>query len=141
MKPIDITTTARLAALASGLEAAGWCLLDFDLDLSRGTARLELRRTDGLNVTFDARNGAASLTREVMEMATVRIGRRGDVFRAERLRPRFVGRDSGMGVRQGLRVLCAYLADNAVTPLPAGAVRHLLRPLMDGASHALPRAL
>jgi hypothetical protein len=134
-------TTAVLAAsspvsdLSAGLESVGWQILALDVDLSRETARVEVRRADGLNVTFDARNGRASLTREMIETETVRVGRRGDVTRVERIRPRFVGRVSGLGVRQGLRALCDYLSDNAVRALPPGDVRNLFRPLMDGAAH------
>lgn len=130
-----LATTPKVATLSAGLESAGWRILALELDISRETARVEVRRADGLNVTFDARNGRASITREMIEVESVRVGRRGDVARVERLRPRFVGRASGMGVRQGLRALCDYLADNAVCALPAGDVRNLFRPLMDGATH------
>lgn len=132
-----LSTANRVSALALGLEAAGWRVLALELDLSRETVRIEVRRADGLNVVFDARNGRASLTREVIETEAVRVGRRGDVARVERLRPRFVGRVSRLGVRQGLRVFCDYLADNTSVALPSGAVRNMLRPLMDGNAYAL----
>jgi hypothetical protein len=135
MTPSALAAPSPLVALSAGLESAGWRILALELDLASGTARVEVRRADGLNVTFDARNGRASLTREMIETDTVKVGRRGDVARVERVRPRFVGRASGMGARQGLRALCDYLADNAVHALPAGDVRNLFRPLMDGAAH------
>lgn len=137
MSALAKRATLPAAALAASLEAAGWRILSLEVDMSRETARIEVRRTDGLHVTFDARDGRASFTREIMDVETVRVGRRGDVARVERVRPRFVGRSSGMTARQGLRVFCAYLADNARMSLSAGDVRNLLRPLMDGNAYAL----
>ena len=137
MRDITKKTPPAIAMLVHGLESAGWSILALEMDLTRETARIEVRRADGLNVTFDARNGRASLAREVIERGTVRVGRRGDVARVERLHPVFVGRASGMGVRQGLRVFCEYLADNAAKALHPGEVRNLFRPLMNGGAHAL----
>lgn len=124
----EIATGAG-AALVRTLERAGWQLLAVDIDMTRETARIELRRGE-LFVTFDARNGKASTTRERQEIRTYKAGRKGDIYRAERVHMHFIGRARHEGARSGLRWLTNYIADNSATPLTAGEVRLMLAPLM-----------
>jgi hypothetical protein len=81
---------------------------------------------------LDARGGRCSVTREVQERATVTVGPRHDRARVERLSHRLIGRDWMSGPRQGLRWLCAYVADNAAIALPPADVRALFAPVMQG---------
>lgn len=118
-------------ALVRALESAGWRLRAVEIDTHRATARVELVRADGLLVTLDARDGRASITREMTDREVVAVGRRGDRSRAERLHMRFVGRSRHEGVRSALRSLCNYVEDNApVGKLPRSSVRALFAPLM-----------
>lgn len=127
----DIAVVAKplVAALARTLERAGWQILAVDIDMTRETARIELRRGDTF-VTFDARNGKASTTRERQEIRTHKAGRRGDIYRAERVHMHFIGRERHEGARSGLRWLTNYLADNSEGALTAGEARRMLAPLM-----------
>lgn len=124
--------------LAVGLERIGWQLSACELDLDQQTARVELKRADGLLVVLDARGGRCSVTREMQERATVTVGPRHDRARVERLSHRLIGRDWMSGPRQGLRWLCAYVADNASIALPAADVRALFAPVMHGPTGAQP---
>lgn len=117
--------TARMRLLQIGLERAGWQVLAVEIDISRETARIELRRGD-LQVTFDARNGRASTTRERVRRETVLVGRRGDRFRAERIAMEFVGRTRHEDARSGLHWLAQYVADNGDHRLGAADVLALL---------------
>lgn len=82
-----------------------------------GTARIELR-AGALLVTFDARNGRATVTREAIVRDVALVGRRGDRFRAETIRAEFIGRSKHQSIREGLRALSDYVSDNA----PAAAM-------------------
>lgn len=100
--------------LVVALERLGWSLLSAELSLVADTARIELRRNDGLTVTLDVRNGRGSLTREMVERETVCVGRRGDRCRVERIKTRFLGRSHcGAGPRSALRMLADYVGDNS----------------------------
>lgn len=125
-----------IRCLQLGLERIGWTIENAEIDLVNETARIELRRGD-LHVTFDARNGRASSTRERVYTETQLVGRRGDRFRAEVLRTRFVGRTRHEGARSGLRWLCGYIADNAVRPILDKDVQALVRLVLDGQRHLL----
>ncbi len=117
------------ANLAASLGRIGWTLASVEIDVPAEKARIELRRGD-LCVTFDARGGKASITRETLAHETVKVGRRGDSFRAERVRFEFLGRTSGLGLRSGLRALSHYVADNAPLPIAHEQARNLFRPLL-----------
>lgn len=127
----DSSVSVQMRRLQRGLERIGWQVVSAELDLVRETARIELRHGD-LLVTFDARNGRASTTRERVYVETELVGRRGDRFRAEVLRTRFLGRTRHLGARSGLRWLAQYVADNNEHQLCAPAVRALLGGVMDG---------
>jgi hypothetical protein len=116
-------------SLQRGLEAIGWQILSLEIDATTNRARIELRCGDRL-VTFDAREGSATTTREIIERETVAIGRRGDRFRAERLKASLLGRDRHAGMRSGLRQLAAYIEQNAPKPALTGSVRELMRPML-----------
>jgi hypothetical protein len=120
-----------MRGLQHGLERLGWDLVAADINVPAGTARIELRR-GALAVTFDARNGHASTTREIIEVVHVPTGRRGDRFIADRLHTRFIGRTAHEGPRAGLRFLAHYIADNASRPALPRDVRGLLAAVMDG---------
>jgi hypothetical protein len=116
-------------ALRSGLANMGWQVLAAEIDTAAMTARIEIRRSS-LSVTFDARNGKATTTREMMASETAAVGRRGDRFLAERVRMRLLGRTSHEGLRSGLRWLSAYIEQNASRPAIHGEARELFRPLL-----------
>lgn len=132
-QPLTIDKTG--AALARSLHVIGWELLSVDLDVTAETARIELRSGD-LHVTFDARGGRASITRETMTTAQHRIGRKGDVTVVDRIRPVFLGRQSGLGLRSGLRALSHYVGDNAQLTIPHNQARDIFRPLLNDAALA-----
>lgn len=125
--PVGIADS--VAILQRGLESIGWQILALDINATDGHARIELRCGDRL-ITFDARDGKATTTRERAEVETVSVGRRGDRFRAERLRVRLLGRDRHHGMRSGLRWLASYLEQNAPVKTLSGSVREMLRPLL-----------
>lgn len=130
--PALASASDRIAATRRALSLLGWELADVDIDAERGNARMELKRGDGLVVTFAADHGRASTTRERIERRQVAVGRRGDRFIAERVSTRFVGRTRHEGVRSGLRWVAGYIADNSNGALlPAGA-RAILAPLLGG---------
>lgn len=116
--------------LVRSLESAGWNLLAVEIDVGAETARIELRR-GALSVIFDARNGRASITRELITAEPVRIGRKGDVTVVTRFKPVFIGRQSGLGLRSGLKSLAHYVADNAALQLSHEAARNIFRPLLN----------
>lgn len=120
---------ATAQSLVIGLERIGWSLKNVDIDLVSETARVELRRGN-LEVIFDARNGRASITRGFVTTRTERVGRRGDSYRAETLGYEFAGRQSGLGLRSGLRALSHYVADNAPVAITHEQARNLFRPLL-----------
>ena len=127
---MTITTTAATAAttpaqrtLVHTLERLGWSIASAEVNLVAGTARIELRRADGLLVTLDARNGNVSITRERVRVEVKRMGRNGDRYRAEVLRTDFLGRTRHEGIRSGLRALANYVEDNATTAAPRFTAR------------------
>lgn len=124
----EIATGAH-TALVRTLERAGWQLLAVDIDMTRETARIELRRGERF-VTFDARNGKATTTRERQEIRQERFGRKGDICMVDRVHMHFIGRAHHEGARSGLRWLTNYIADNSSTPLPASEIRLMLAPMM-----------
>jgi hypothetical protein len=124
-----VSAIAIYRSLVVGLERIGWQLLAVDIDLDAETARIEMRR-GALCVTFDAQHGRASITRDLIERETVRVGRRGDSFRAERIKTCFLGRERGLGLRSGLRALSHYVADNAAVAITHEQARNLFRPLL-----------
>lgn len=122
------TADAKLRHVQRSLEALGWTILCADIDLTRETGRVELRRENRL-VTLDARNGKASLTRELIGIDTRRVGRRGDIQIVERIQMHLLGRDyCGTGLQSGMRALANYIADNSdVSRLESrNAIRGLL---------------
>jgi hypothetical protein len=122
-------------ALARSLHVIGWELLSVEIDLSAETARIELRSGDRY-VMFDARNGHASITRETMTKEQCRVGRKGDITVVDRVHPVFLGRQSGLGLRSGLRALSHYVADNAPLAIPHDQARDIFRPLLNPAALA-----
>jgi hypothetical protein len=118
-----------VVALERTLERAGWQILAVDIDMSSETARIELRRGE-LFVTFDARNGKASTTRERQEIRTYKAGRKGDIYRAERVHMHFIGRARHDNARDGLSWLAGYLADNSAGALTVGEAQAMLAPMV-----------
>lgn len=131
---VVIPATANIAFAASRslerrLESIGWQLLNVEIDLVAETARIELAQGD-LRVMLDARNGRASITREVMEWPQRLIGRKGDFTVAKHISTRFLGRQNCGGLRSGLRTLAHYVADNSSHALGHAEARDLFRPLL-----------
>ena len=120
---------ATLQGLHVGLGLLGWTVNAIELDLVVQSLRIELRN-GGRVVTFDARNGKATITRELVEREGVAVGRRGDRCRVERLRTVFVGRTVLPGLRSGLRALSDYVADNASGNVLRADAREIFRPLL-----------
>lgn len=131
MTSLATTRPPQMIMAAAILERAGWTLVNADLDTVRATLRMELRRDD-LLVTFDARNGHATTTRERVRSQRVVIGRRGDRCPVERLRMEFVGRQRHEGIRSGLRWLTTYIAENSDRALPVADVRRAFAPILGG---------
>lgn len=127
----DLLLSAQAKQLEAGLARLGWSISSIEVDAIAETAHIELRR-GGRLVTFDVRNGSATTTRETVEAESVAVGRRGDRFRADRLRMRLLGRDRHDGLRSGLRALCAYIEHNSQAKTLPGEVRDLFRPLLSG---------
>lgn len=123
--------------LERGLESIGWQLLSVEIDLGAETARIELAQGD-LRVMLDARNGRATITRELMETAKRRVGRKGDITIVSRISPRFLSRQNCGGLRSGLRTLAHYVADNAPHALGHAEARDLFRPLLCAPAGAQP---
>lgn len=127
-----ITSDRRLLRV---LENAGWGILSIEIDLTREIARIELKSHAGRLVTFDARNGKATITTEQLCFETEGVGRRGDRFLADRVRVRFVGRQRcGFGVRSGLKLFAEYLAENSPAQLVTADARNAMRCLLGGKS-------
>ena len=123
---------SRVSDLVQALEQAGWRLTSAEIDTHASTARIEIKGGDRL-ITLDARNGRATLTREIVRIDTVRVGRRGDTCRVDRLHTTFLGRSRYDGLRSAMRGLANYLADNApIAALPISDTRRLLAPLLTG---------
>ena len=107
----SLVRTPTVMVVQAGLARLGWTLVSVEIDLSREMARIEVRHGD-LRVTVKT------------------VGRRGDQFRAEVVKTRFVGRTRHQGTRSGIRWLADYIAANAAV-LPSD-VRPLFALLMDG---------
>jgi hypothetical protein len=117
------TKTAALESLEKMLERGGWRINAIDLDLHHSTARVEVARIDGLQVTLDARNGRASITREMLKPEAPKTQRN---RYSSGLTTQFLGRTCAEGPRHGLKILCDYIADNATTPLLPFEVRRVM---------------
>lgn len=127
--PNPLPAAPLLSALERTLERAGWQIGAVDVDLVRRTARIELRSGNRL-VTFDARNGRAVTTRELVDIQTEKRGRRGDIYRSECIHMRLMGREKHGDAASGLAWLADYIAENSSTALPAGEVRAMLAPVL-----------
>lgn len=136
----DALCGSAVHALQIGLERVGWTIIAAEIDLSRGTARIEVKRSDGRYITFDARNGRSTITREHMGRHNVLIRQVRGGHISERIEMTFLGRSSHEGARSGLRALCSYIADNAISPISAIDVRRLFTLFMDGDRHAIASA-
>lgn len=128
--------TRGASSIERSLEAIGWQLLNVEIDTQRETARIELKRGD-LHVLFDARNGRASLTREMRDTRQQRIGRKGDITVVDRIEPRFLGRTRCENLREGLQALSHYVADNAAAAIGHDQAQDIFRSLVQGQA-ALP---
>lgn len=127
----SITTKTDSAAIVRGLELAGWTLAAVEIDTIANTGRVELVSFDGRVVTLDVRGGKGTVTREQRVSRTETVGRRGDRMPVERIGHSFIGRTRVAGVRDGLRTVANYIADNAPAgALPRSSVRRLLAPLL-----------
>lgn len=121
------------AALIYALEQAGWRLINVEIDTHRETARIEIKGFDGRLLTLDARDGRASITREVEERWMERPAKQRRGFPVARYRYHLLGRTRYPGFRSAMRSLSHYLADNAPrATLPREVSRRLLGPLCDG---------
>ena len=119
------------AHTAAVLARVGYRLLAVEIDLDAGRARVEVRRHDGYSLMLDVRNGASSITREMLRRETVAVGRRGDRFIAERLSMQFLGRTrvSG-GARTALHAFAEAIGDNARHPALGTELARALLPLV-----------
>lgn len=109
------------------LERMGWAVDRVDLDLVQGRAVLVFKRRDGLVLSFDARGGDASLSRD---MAILCEARSGPVWEYIFLgRTHWKGRSSD-AMRGHLKRLAHYLADNALTPCTRLESKIAIRALM-----------
>ena len=112
------------------LERSGWTVSNAEIDVSRGTARVEVKGFNGRLVTLDVRSsGAATLTREVMEAEPVTVGRRGDRARVERLRIVFLGRDRFDSPGRAVQALVDYLSENSPAALSRADATAALAPM------------
>lgn len=116
-----------LRAATTALARAGWELKTAEIDLVGNRARIEVSR-GSRHVTLDVQNGAASVTREELEHVLVAVGRRGDRYMAERIRPRLLGREKfeAGAVQDALRFFSDYLEDNGTGELVGGEAWILL---------------
>lgn len=127
---MDIARPAQDLLVAT-LERLGWSIAAAEVNLVANTARVELRRADGLLVTLDARDGRASITRERVRTVIERRGRRGDRYRAETLHTEFIGRTRHPdGIRSAMRSLCNYVEDNAIVDTPRFTARRAFAALL-----------
>jgi len=132
---VPAVATAQQLAFAAGsaitqsLHVIGWELLSVEIDAIAETLRIELHSGERY-VMFDARNGRASITSELMTVESHRTGRKGDIAVAHRIRPMFLGRQNGLGLRSGLRALSHYVADNAPLSISHEQARSIFRPLL-----------
>lgn len=115
-RPVTALSILGAPRLAARLARIGWEIASVEVDLCAETARVELRAGDRL-VTFDARNGRATITREAIRHETAVTGRRGDRYMAERIKVEFIGRSRYQNARDGLRALSFYVADNSPAPM------------------------
>ena len=125
------TIPANIRALQHTLARGGWAIMAVEIDLTASTARVEIKRDDGLYVTLDARNGHASITRERVSLRRVDSPVGSGRWRPERLHTEFIGRQRFEGPRAALRGLCNYLADNATgAPMLRSDVKAAMAMLM-----------
>lgn len=136
-KQMSNAITNKSASLAKSLAFLGWELRAVDVDLDAESCRIEIVSGDRL-VTFDARNGSASITREIVDHEQVFVGRRGDRMPVNRIRMRLLGRTRCQGLRSGLRALSDYVSDNSSMLISRDAARDLFRPLLVSESPAQP---
>jgi hypothetical protein len=109
-------TTFIGANAATVLDRLGYRLLDVEIDVDAGRARVEVRRHDGYTLTLDLRHGAGTITREMLRRETVVVGRRSDRFRADRLSMQFLGRIRVSGdARAALQAFANTIDDNPAT--------------------------
>ena len=126
-----VAIPAQVRALQHTLDRGGWTILAVEIDLVRSTARVEVKRDDGLHVTLDARNGSATLTRELVSLRRAEGPVGSGRWRPERLHTEFIGRQRFEGPRAALRGLCNYLADNAIgAPMLRADVRKAMSLVM-----------
>jgi hypothetical protein len=123
MNTAAIANVAPLAQLEHTLARGGWRVNTIDLDLQNGAARVEVIRTDGLRVTLDARQGRASVTREILSSPALENR---NLFNTRKQTDVFLGRIWAEGPRHGLKIFCDYIADNAMTPLLPIEVRRTM---------------
>lgn len=103
-------SSAALRVFESSLEHMGWLVRAVEVDLVNDTARVELKRiSDHRLVTFDARNGRSTITREVLVTELVTYRGLPQYKSAYRL----MGRTTHEGMRWGMRMLATYIADNS----------------------------
>lgn len=128
---------AAACDLERKLESLGWQLLSVEVDVIAETARIELAQ-GALRVMLDARNGRASITREMMICTQHRIGRKGDFMVVRDIAWVFIGRQACGGFRSGLRTLAHYIADNSQLALSHAEARDFFRPLLAAPTGATP---
>lgn len=100
-----------LCAVQYRLQQLGWDIDALDVDMPGGAVRICLRNGP-VRVTFDARGGRASTTRERYRTEPVPMGRRGDRYISDRLIVDFMGRQRHADLRDGLRWLSEYVTHN-----------------------------
>lgn len=125
--------SALLTSLARTIARGGWEIVSLEINACSARGRIELRRHD-LFVTFDATEHRASTTRETQERYTALVGRRGDRMPVSRIRMRLLGRQRHLGLRNGLKWLSNYLADNSDGRLTGVAVRQSLGPVLESST-------
>lgn len=116
-----------LERFAKQVESIGWEPKAIEIS-DTGRIKIEIKRGSlRVYLTRDELN-RVSISRERWFEENEPVGRRGDRFIAKKLRTEFLGRQSCAGIRDGMRTLAHYIADNS--GLQRIEVKNIFRPLL-----------
>ncbi|SDV49250.1 hypothetical protein SAMN05216551_107185 [Chitinasiproducens palmae] len=114
---------------------AGWEIAHIDLDLTgeRPKAEIKLERCDGrwLLARVDRLGRACVETFQREHMLGMNSSTKGRRPLSAQVNDVFLGRKTCLGARHLLRVMTAYVADNATTPVRLADIRHAWAAVMD----------
>lgn len=126
-------TSPALRRLTRILESAGWEIQFLDLNLASEIPTVDLRlyRTDGLwlHVRADHLGRCTLETFSRRKWLGMTQGVKGRKPLSPQVEDTFLGRRRFTGVRMMMRELCAYLVENAQTPVALGDMRNAWRVL------------